>query len=139
VSRELTPDQERKVREIRAALGKSDNRLRDDLISIRTFERSALKYKTGRIYAEWPVRIAGIRTELLRARARLDGLNTGLRAERRLQAGLTELAAAVDAWHRGLTSDRLDVIDAALASMKRHFAKAHQLGKAGLADLEQGR
>lgn len=137
--RDLTPEQKRKVAAIKAALGGSDNRLRDHMISINTFERSALKVKTGRITNEWPARIAGIRAELLRTRGRLDALNTDLRAEQRLRTALTELAAAVDAWHRSLTSDQVKVVDAARASMKLHFARAHQLGKAGLADLEQGR
>jgi hypothetical protein len=111
----------------------------DHLSSIETFERSARKSNTGRISAEWLKRIAGLETETLRARDKLDQLKTGLRAQRRLHDALTEMAAGFGAWHRGLASSQLDVIDEALASMQRHFAKADRLGAAGVADLKLGR
>ena len=44
----LTPEQQRKVRAIEAALGKSDRAIKDHLISIDTFGRSARKAKTGK-------------------------------------------------------------------------------------------
>jgi hypothetical protein len=134
----LTPQQHQKVNQIKAALGKSDRAVFDHLYSIRTFERSAMKAKSGRISAEWPVRIAGVRNELQAAHDRLGGLHTGLRAESRLRAALTELAGAFEAWHFGLTSSKLGEIDGAIARMKAHFEKADTLGKAGLADLERG-
>lgn len=135
----LPPEKARKVREIEAALAKSNNALKDHFISLDTFERSARKVKSGRVSSGWPETVAKLRAELLRARARLDQLDTGLRAQRRLRDALTEAAAAVDAWHRGLRSSNIGEIDAALASMDRHFAKARSLGKAGVADLKQGR
>ncbi len=137
-ARDLTPTQQRKVNEIKAAIGKSDRAVYDHLYSIRTFELSAMKAKTGRIMAEWPARIAGVRNELQAAHDRLGGLNTGLRAESRLRAALTELAAGFEAWHYGLASSKVSEIDGAIARMKVHFAKAETLGKAGLADLERG-
>jgi len=125
----LPPEKQRLVREIKATLAKSNNPLMDEFISIDTFERSAKKYR--RFDKELPVRVARLRAELLRARDRLDKLDTGLRAERRLSAALTESAAGVAAWHAGLRSRNLREIDAALRSMDRHFAKARSLGKAG--------
>src|SRR3977135_2663454 len=101
----LSPEQLRKVNQIKAALGKSNNPLKDHFISLDTFERSALQAKSGRVFAEWPKRIAGLQAETLRARGRLDQLDTGLRAQRRLHDALTELAAAFGAWHRGLSSN----------------------------------
>src|SRR3954464_10940615 len=103
----LTPDQQRKVRAIEAGLGKSDRAIKDHLISIDTFGRSARKAKTGRVFAEWPRRIAGLEAETLAARDRLDGLHTGLRAQSNLRAALTELASAFGAWSRGLSSTDL--------------------------------
>jgi hypothetical protein len=147
----LSPEQERKVKEIKLALGaaapgtslanapKVNRAIYDHIVSIETFERSALKSNTGRISPEWLKRIAGLQTEMLGARAKLDQLNTGLRAQRRLHDALTEMAAAFGAWHRGLGSSDLNVIDEALASMQRHFANADRLGAAGLEDLRQGR
>ena len=135
----LSPEQFRKVNQIKTALGKSDRRLKDDFISIDTFERSAKEAKSGRVMAEWPQHIAGLQAETLRARGRLDKLDTGLRAQRRLHDALTELAAAFGAWHRGLSSNQIDEVDVALAKMKRHYANADRLGKAGLADLKAGR
>ena len=134
----LSPEQFRKVNQITAALGKSQ-KLTDDLISINTFERSAMESKSGRVMAEWPQRIAGLQAETLRARGRLDKLDTGLRAQRRLHDALTELAAGFGAWHRGLTSNKIAAVDDAMASMKRHYANADRLGKAGVADLKAGR
>ena len=134
----LSPEQFRKVNQITAALGKSQA-LTDHLISINTFERSASKSTSGYVDPEWPQRVAGLRNEALRARGRLDRLNTGLRAQRALHDALTELAAAFGAWHRGLSSNQTAVVDDALASMKRHYANADRLGKAGLADLKAGR
>jgi hypothetical protein len=135
----LTPEQTRKVRAIEATLGRSDRILKDHLISIDTFGKSAGKAKTGRVTAEWPRRIAGLQTETLAARARLDRLDTGLRAQRVLRSALTELASAFGAWHRGLSSTDVDVIDHARASMQRHFTNAGRLGRSGLADLKAGR
>jgi hypothetical protein len=135
----LSPDQFRKVNQIKAALDKSDNVLKDHLISITTFERSAVKAQSGRVFAEWPRRIAGLQEETLRARGRLDKLDTGLRAQHRLHDALTELAAAFGAWHSGLASNQTDEVDAAKARMQRHFASADRLGKAALNDLKRGR
>lgn len=134
----LTPEQQQKVSEIKAAIGKSDRAVYDHLYSIRTFERSALTATSNRIFAEWPVRIAGVRNELQAAHDRLGGLHTGLRAESRLRAALTELAGAFEAWHYGLTSSNVREIEGALARMKIHFEKADTLGQAGLADLQRG-
>lgn len=135
---DLTPVQQRKVNEIKAALGKSDRAVYDHLFSIQTFERSAMKARTGRITAEWPRRIAGVRNEVQAAHDRLGRLHTGLRAETRLRGALTELAAAFEAWHYGLTSTNVREIDGAIVRMKGHFAKAETLSKAGTADLKRG-
>ncbi len=136
---DLTPEQKRKIRQIEAALGKSDHALRDHFISLDTFGRSARKAKTGRVSTGWPETVAKLRAELLRARVRLDRLETGLRAQSRLHASLTELVAGVEAWHRGLVSTRAGEVESARASMRRHFAAADELAKRGLADLKRGR
>ena len=135
----LTPEQTRKVKAIEAALGRSDRVLRDNLISINTFDRSARKGKTKSVMAEWPRRIKGLQTETLAARGRLDRLNTGLRAQRVLSAALAELASAFGAWHLGLSSTDIEVIEKARVGMKTHYANAGRLGKSGLADLKAGR
>jgi len=132
----VPPEKQRLVREIKAALAKSNNPIKDHFISLDTFERHAKKYGH---FSGLPEIVVKLRAELLRARGRLDELDTGLRAERRLSAALTESAAGVAAWHAGLKSRNLREINAALRSMERHFAKARSLGKAGAADLERGR
>jgi hypothetical protein len=135
----LTPEQTRKVKAIVNALAKSDRLIKDHLISIDTFERSAMKVRSGRVTAEWPRRVAGMQSETLAARDRLGQLHTGMRAENTLRAALAELASAFGAWHRGLSSSDADVIDDALAHMKRHYANAVRLGKSGFLDLKAGR
>ena len=135
----LSPDQFRKVNQIKAVLGKSNGTLKDHFISLDTFERSAQKAKSGRVFAEWPKRVAGLQAETLRVRGQLDKLDTGLRAQRRLHDALTELAAAFGAWHRGISSNRVGEVDDALDAMKRHYDNADRLAKAGLADLKVGR
>lgn len=135
----LTPEQTRKVKAIEAALGRSDRVLKDHLISINTFGRSARKAGTGRVAAEWPRRIKGLQTETLAARDRLDRLDTGLRAQRILSSALAELASAFGAWQRGLSSSDIEVVEKALASMQSHCTKADRLGKSGLAELKAGR
>lgn len=135
----LTPEQTRKVKAIEATLAGSNRILRDHLASIDTFGRSARKAGTGRVFPEWPRRIAGLQRETLAARDRLGRLNTGLRAEMTLRAALAELASAFGAWHRGLTASDDDAIRQSIASMQRHYANAGRLGKSGLADLKAGR
>jgi hypothetical protein len=135
----LTPEQKRKVNAIRVALGSSDRAIKDHFISVKTFERSALKSRTGRITPEWPRRIGGMRAETLAVRGRLDRLNTGLRAQRTLRAALTELASGFAAWQRGLAAGDRNVVESARASAQRHFANAERLGRSGLADLKAGR
>jgi hypothetical protein len=135
----LTPERARKVRAIEAALERSDRVLKDHLISIETFGRSARKAGTGRVAAEWPRRIKGLEAETLAARARLDRLDTGLRAQHTLRAALTELASAFAAWHRGLSSNDAAVIERARASLQRHYTNAGRLGRAGRAELKAGR
>src|SRR4249919_242871 len=116
----LTPEQKRKTNAVRAVLGSSDRAIKDHFISVRTFERSALKARTGRITPEWPRRIGGMKAETLAVRGRLDRLDTGLRAQRTLRAALTELASAFDVWQRGLASSDSEVIEKAKASAQRH-------------------
>ena len=135
----LTPDQLKKIKAINAAVASVDRAVKDHLYSLDTFERSAKKARTGRIFAEWPRRIAGLETETLRARDRLDKLHTGLRAQSTLRAALTELASAFGAWHRGLIATDEKTVTQAIASMQRHYVNAGRLSKSGLADLKAGR
>ena len=135
----MTPEQAQKVKAIKAAVGAHDRVVMDHLASIDTFERSARKAGSGRVWPEWPQRIAGLQAETLKARDRLNHLHTGLRAQRTLAAALSELASAYGAWHRGLTATKVSVVDEAVASMQRHFHNAARLGKSGLADLKVGR
>ena len=135
----LTPEQTRKVKAIEAALGRSDRVLKDHFTSINTFEKSAIKAKSGRVMGEWPRRIKGLQAETLAARDRLDRLNTGLRSQRVLRSALTELASAFDAWHHALSSSDETVIEKARVSMNRHYTNAGRLGRSGLADLKAGR
>jgi hypothetical protein len=135
----LTPDQKRKIRAIEQAIGSRDRRIRDHLVSIDTFDRSARKARNGRVWPEWPRRIDGLRVETLSARDRLDRLDTGLRAQGTLRSALTELASAFDAWHRGLTSSDIAAVEQAMRSMQRHYLNAGRLGKTGLAELKAGR
>lgn len=135
----LTPEQVRKIRAINTALGTRDRTIKNHLTSVDVFARSALKAGSGRVFAEWPRRIAGLQAETLAARARLDRLDTGLRAQRTIRAALTELASAFGAWQRGLSSNDIEVVEKALASMQRHYVNAGRLGKSGFADLKAGR
>jgi hypothetical protein len=100
---------------------------------------AARKLNSGRVFPEWPQRVLGLQTETLKARDRLNRLQTGMRAEHNLAAALAELASAFGAWHRGLTATDEDVVTAAIAAMRRHHRNAARLGKSGLADLKAGR
>lgn len=137
--RGLTPAQRRKVKAINDAVASVDRAVRDHLASIDTFDRTARKVNSGRVFPEWPQRLLGLQTETLKARDRLNRLQTGMRAEHNLAAALAELASAFGAWHRGLTATDEDVVTAAIAAMRRHHRNAARLGKSGLADLKAGR
>ncbi len=139
--RSLPPEKERKVREIKAALEESDGFLRAQFVSLASFERYAMKHVVRRLdYLGSAINtLAKIHAELLRARDRLERLHTGLRAESLLRSALTETAAAVDAWRRGLDSTEIREVDASIVVMQRHFKKAGVLGRAGARDLRQGR
>ena len=76
--------------------------------------------------------------EFVLAGKRLDDLDTGLRAQRRLREGLRELAAGTEAWHRAISSNRLADIRSAKTAMRRHLIESERIGKLGLADLERG-
>jgi hypothetical protein len=142
-SRGLTPAQRRKIKQIEAALGKSDTNVVSYVDLIGGYERSLLRFGPDPKYDNGvsPVELRtylSLRDELLSARDRLDALHTGLRAERELSSALTEAAAAVTQWRRGMaTSDPL-TIDRAKAAATRHFAAGDRLGKAGLANLKRG-
>jgi hypothetical protein len=137
--RGLTSAQRRKVKAINDAVASVDRAVRDHAASIETFERTARKVNSGRVFPEWPQRILGLRAETLKARDRLMRLDTGLRAESVLAAALAELASAFAAWHRGLVATDQDVVTASIASMQRHYRNAGRLGRSGLADLKAGR
>ncbi len=136
---DLSPDQKRKVAEIKAALAKSDHAVHDHFYSLDTFERSARKARSGRIGVGWPETVGKLRAEMLRARDRLDALDTGLRAQHELRASLTDFAAGFEAWERGLNSGRVSVIEQEAIAMQRHFAQATARGKAGVSHLAKGR
>jgi hypothetical protein len=135
----LTPKQRRKVAQIKGALNRSTNALQDHFYSLDTFERSALKYASGKVSSEWVATLVKLHAELLRARDRLAALHTGLRAERAMRDALGELAAAVDAWRRGMAATTPEAVDAATSAARRHFANAEKVGKIALKDLEAGR
>lgn len=136
---ELSPERQRKVAEIKDALGRSDRAVYGHFVSLDTFERSAKQTGSGRVSGEWLKTLAKLREELLRARERLDQLNTGLRAEALLRRSLGDAAAAVDAWESALGSSDPDEIAAAMARMENHFAAAERNGSRGASDLKRGR
>jgi hypothetical protein len=151
MSVQLTPDQQRKVALINSTLGLSDEKLKNDLSSIETFARDCTNPSLN-VYGchgyydnlveytpEWPARVRSVHDELLRARDRLDTLNTGLRAERLLSAALGEAAAAFGDLAAGLTSNDQAEIEQKLASMQGHWTTANAIVKAALTSLEQGR
>ena len=135
----LTPDQRRKVAQIKAALGGSDRAVRDHFYSLDTFERSAKKYKSGRVAGPWVDTLTKLRGELLGARNRLDDLNTGLSAQVLLRRSLTDTVAAIAAWRTALSSSDPQVISAAITRMQNRFAAAESNGRRGAFYLERGR
>jgi hypothetical protein len=151
VSVQLTPDQQRKVALINSTLGLSDDRLKNELSSIETFARDCTNpslnvfgchgyYDDLAGYTpEWPARVRSVHDELLRARDRLDSLNTGLRAERLLSAALGEAAAAFGDLAAGLSSNDQAVIEQKIASMEGHWTTANAIATAALTSLEHGR
>ena len=143
-ARPLSPERQHKIRLIKDALGKSDHDVDLYLKQILANQRAAVRFPDpqlgpGRLSPTSLAYFTKLSGELLRARDRLDALHTGLRAERELSEALTQSAAAVAAWHRGMGSDDVLTIDRAQATAKRHFASADKLAKAGLADLKRGR
>jgi hypothetical protein len=136
--RRLSPAKRAKIKQINKALGKSDNVLTDRFISIDTFQRGAVKAQSGRVSGSWLDTIDDLRKEALRARDRLERLNTGLRAERRLREALTETAAGVKAWHDAMRTSDLAALERAQARMERHFANANHSGRLGHHDLQRG-
>lgn len=135
----LTPDQRRKIAEIKAALATSDRRVRDHFFSLDTFERSAKKYKSGLVSGTWIDTLTKLHTELLSARNRLDDLHTGLSAQVLLRRSLTDAVAAIAAWRTALASSDPQVIGAAITRMQNRFAAAESNGKRGAFYLERGR
>jgi hypothetical protein len=144
-SNALAPERQRKVDLIKAALAKSNVELHSILHSILDDEAAALHVGPqpsfgGRLFSDISVRSRGqLGAELLRARARLVALHTGLQAERQLRDALAAGAAGADAWERALSTDDGRTIAHAQAAMTKHFTNADRLSRAGLANLEKGR
>jgi hypothetical protein len=143
-ARPLSPEQRHKIRLITDALGKSDHDVSTYLKQILANQNAAVKFPDpqlgpGRLSPTSLDFFTKLSAELLRARDRLDALQTGLRAERELSGALTQSAAAVAAWHRGMGSDDGLTIDRAQAAAHRLFVGADKLAKAGVADLKRGR
>jgi hypothetical protein len=142
--RPLSPKQRHKIHLITDALGISDHDVGTYLTQILANQRAAVQFPDpklgpGRLSPTSLGYFTKLSTELLRARDRLDALQTGLRAERELSDALTQSAAAVAAWQRGMGSDDGLTIDRAQATAKRLFTGADKLATAGLADLKRGR
>lgn len=142
---QLTPEQKHKVALIKQALGQSNKEIHHLVSAISTGEDSAAHFGPqasfgGRLFSAVEVRFrAQIGAEFLRARSRLAALRTGLMAERQFRDALAEAAAGADAWYRALSTDNGRTIFDAQRAMTKHFAKANQLQKAALANLEKGR
>jgi hypothetical protein len=142
-TRAPTPARRRKIRLIKEALGKSDRNVHTYLDVIESDALSLIKFGPD---PKFPGGVAPIelsyfdklRAELVRARDRLDALHTGLQAERELSRALTELALAVNEWHRGMATTDAATIDRAQAAMQRHFTTANRYAKAGLAGIKLG-
>jgi hypothetical protein len=142
--RPVSPERRHKIHLITDALEKSDHDVGTYLKQILANQDAALQFPDpqlgpGRLSPTSLGYFTKLSTELLRARDRLDALKTGLRAERELSDALTQSAAAVVAWHRGMGSDDGLTIDRAHATAHRLFVGADKLAKAGLADLKRGR
>jgi hypothetical protein len=141
----LTPERQHKVDLIKEALAKSNVELHSILHSILDDEAAALHVGPqpsfgGRLFSDISVRSrAQLGDEMLRARARLAALHTGLQAERQLRDSLTESAAGAAAWARALSTDNGLAIAHAQTAMTKHFANADRLARAGLTNLEKGR
>lgn len=135
----LSPDQQRKVHQITTALGESDRAIHHLFTKLDAFESSAKTSKTGNVSTAWLATLDKIRAELLRARDRLDGLNTGLHAQASLRKSLIQTAAGVAAWRFALGSKDQKEIAAAEARMQHHFNDAAYWGKRGAIYLKQGR
>lgn len=142
---QLTPEQQRKIRLIKEALGKSNGELHRVLHEILLEESSAARFGPqpsfgGRLFSTTSVRFREqLGAEMRRAGARLATLHTGLLAERQLRDSLTAAAAGADAWYRALSTDNGATIFHAQKAMSEHFAEADRLATAGLANLEKGR
>jgi DNA polymerase III epsilon subunit-like protein len=113
--------------------------VRDHFYSLDTFERSAKKYKSGRVAGPWVDTLTKLRGELLGARNRLDDLHTGLSAQVLLRRSLTDAVAAIAAWRTALSSSDPKVISAAITRMQNRFAAAESNGRRGAFYLERGR
>jgi hypothetical protein len=144
----LTREQKRKVALVKAALQRSDNAVKDHLISLGSYERAAMTSQyglhgaTGDIMKStpgWPDTIRKLHDEVLRAQDRLDALHTGLHAERLLSQSLGEFAAGADNWRHGLSSGDGAEVERSSTAMRRHWTRATALAKAGFAELERGR
>ncbi len=144
-SKGLTPEQQRKVGLIKEALAKSNAEIHflyheildDEGVSLHVGPQPSYG---GRLFSDSEVRWRGmVGAELLRVRARLAALHTGLQAERQLRDALAESAAGFAAWARGLGTDDGRTIVSAQKAMTKHFANADRLTRAGLDNLEKGR
>ena len=141
----LTPEQQRKIALIKAALQKSDKELHVLVHGISLAEDSAAHFGPqpsfgGHLFANITVKFrAQLAAELRRASTRLAALHTGLLAEKQLRSSLLASAAGADAWYRALSSDDGATIFREQKAMTAAFAKADKLQKAGLANLEKGR
>ena len=135
----LNPDQRRKVREIRAALGKSDRAIHAHFVALDRFERAALNAKSPNVNRAWPRTLDELHGELLTTRARLDRLNTGLRAQELFHKSLGYAAQAVDHWRRALRSRDPRAIARLRHEMQQAFAASASAGQRAEHDLNRGR
>jgi hypothetical protein len=143
-TRAPSAERRRKIGLIEDALGKSDRHVHTYLLAIQGDARSLRKFGPDPAFKVGvaPVELryfVKLRDELLSARDRLAALHTGLQAERELSRALTESAAAVNQWHRGMSTNDSATINHAQTSMEHHFATAERHAKAGLAALKVGR
>jgi hypothetical protein len=135
--RHVTAAQRKKMAQIKTALDKSDRAV---ATNFARFDQSVAAAKSaGKPVGSRQAReLDGVYRELLKARDRLDKLQTGLQAQSLYRHSLVLTAEGVDQWRKALRSTNPDVIAQCDTRMGNAFAAAQDAGQQAAHALERG-